>query len=380
MRRFLTGLAEIREGGSYQRFLRMVKALGENELSIYVYSTSPDPIRSKYVVWKYVLKHMPPPAKRILFFLLFPFIVFRHAVLGSTKNIIVFGPVYACFLLPLKLIRGCSVICMVRGILSEEYSLQKRSRGLVHLVASIEQIGFFSSDRIVTVSETFKTKLQSRFHVPPRKLVCLPNEIPDLKGEDIDVEHGVKIWERKTGNQGLRLFTGGIITPGKSYETIFQALSFLHAPFHLCIAGKPTYKLDHAYFGQLKRLAADLELENKLTWLGWLNRGKLLGVLAASHLFISASRHEGMSNILLEALALDVPCLAKDTPESLELIGSKELLFETPEDLAKLLQKFYSEESFAETVAEACKRAREKWTFNWENRLVAILTEDGFDA
>ena len=358
----------------------MVEALGKWEGGIYVYSTSPDPIRSRYVVWRHLLKHIPPPAKGILFFLFFPFIVFRHAVLGSTKNIIVFGPVYAWFLLPLKLIRSCSVICMVRGILSEEYALQRRSRGLIRLLTNVERIGFFSSDRIVTVSETFKAKLQSRFHVPPKKLVCLPNEIPDLKGEDVDIEYGKKIWEGKIGDRGLRLFAGGIITRGKSYETIFQALSILHVPFHLCIAGKPACKLDHAYFEQLKALTFDLGIENRVTWLGWLNRGKLLGVLAASHLFVSASRHEGMSNILLEALALDIPCLAKDTPESFELLGSKELLFQTPEDLAELLKKFYAEESFAEIIAIGCKRAKKRWTFNWENRLVAILTEDRIDA
>jgi len=371
---FLTGLAEIREGGSYHRFSRMIRALGDGGFKTYVYSTSPNVRKNKNVIWKQILKYMPPFIRKGLFFLLFPFIALRYALFSNVRRFIAFGPVYACLLMPFKLSRRCLVICMVRGMLSNEYFLQERNRGLVHLISTLEYAGFFVSDRIITVSESFRKDIQHRYHINHKKVVCLPNEIPDLKDEDINFEYGEKVWEEKTDDHNLRLLTGGVITPIKNYESIFHALKNLDIPYHVCIAGKPANELDYQYFGQLKALAVDLKIEDKITWLGWLDRGKLLGVLKGSHLFISASHHEGMSNILLEALALDVPCMAKDTPESLELIGSKDLLFETSEDLAKLLKKYYSEEDFTKAVTKVCKRAKKKWTFDWDKKLIEMLT------
>ncbi|RTZ91420.1 MAG: hypothetical protein DSY91_05050, partial [Deltaproteobacteria bacterium] len=121
--------------------------------------------------------------------------------------------------------------------------------------------------------------------------------------------------------------------------------------------------------------AKKLGVEDRITWLGWLSRDKLLGTIKSSHLYLGASNHEGMSNILLEALAVGTPCVAKDTRESRELLGSDLLLFETPSELVEIIERYYHDEKYAEDIVERAKAARDSWTFDWDQKLLELFTK-----
>lgn len=60
----------------------------------------------------------------------------------------------------------------------------------------------------------------------------------------------------------------------------------------------------------LRARAEALGIDARVRWLGF--RGDLPSVLAASDLFVLASRNEGMANVMLEAMALRVPVVATD--------------------------------------------------------------------
>ncbi len=264
---------------------------------------------------------------------------------------------------------------MVRGMLSEEYGYQSRRRGLKLILRFVERLGFKVSDQIVVVSRTLGERIQRHFAVDKRKIVHLPNEIPSLSGQVVDVPYGERLWEEKLPGGGVRLFSGGVITAVKNFEMLFEAIKALSIPCHLCIAGMPASKPDHEYFIALKARAKRLGIEDRVTWLGWLSRDKLLGVIKSSHLYIGSSHREGMSNILLEALAVGTPCVAKDTRESRELLGSDLLLFETPSELVEIIERYYHDERYAEDIVERAKAARDSWTFDWDQKLLELFTK-----
>jgi putative glycosyltransferase (TIGR04348 family) len=101
----------------------------------------------------------------------------------------------------------------------------------------------------------------------------------------------------------------------------------------------------------------------RFRWLGALDRAATLATLARSRLCVSSSRHEGGSNAVSEALALDVPVLATAIPGNAGLLGEDHPgLFPVGDAgaLAGLLERAEGEPSFYEEL-RARGRAR-AWT------------------
>ena len=355
------------------RFLRMVSALTNRAYVVHVISTAENPLQHPNLRWHRIGAKFPSPLKDMLYFLTFlPYSLYVIIFLDA-KDIIAFGPIYAFLFLPASFCAKCRIYCMVRGMLSDEYTYQGRNHLLRSIVAIAERVGLSFSDRIIVVSQTLAERIVRRYGVQEEKIVHLPNEIPKVPAEEVDSEFGFRIWKECFPEEGLRIFTAGVITPIKNYEMLIEAVSLLKIPCHICIAGKPAFDVDKRYFNKLRSFVRNYGLEKHITWLGWVSRAKVLGVLKASDLFISTSHHEGMSNIVLEALALRVPCLSKNTPEALELLKEKTLTFETAQELAETIERFYSKKAFSQTVIEASNQARERWSFDWEAKLIQTL-------
>ncbi len=376
MKKVVTGLSEIRGGGSYHRFERMVRALAENGFQVTVLSMSPGKIRHPNVTWKRVGKWVPSFFKTMGFLLRFPFHVLGVLLTEGIREIIAFGPVYAALLIPVKLCKKCRIYCMVRGMLSDEYKFQGRNAIVQRGVFFLEKVGYALSDQIIVVSRVLGEKVHATSRGSRDKIVYLPNEIPDFSEQSVDLPYGRRVWNEIGDDEGLKIFTGGVITAIKNYELILHGLSLLIGrgiPFHLCVAGSPASQSDRAYFDKLKALVSELEIEAHVSWLGWLPRERLLGVLQCSDLYIGASHHEGMSNIFLEALALEVPCLAMKTPEALELLQAEGLLFGSPDELSDMVTRFCLDDAYAGRIAALSRHAKETWTFNWEHRLTELF-------
>ncbi len=377
MKRVVTGLSEIRGGGSYHRFERMVRALAENGFRVTVFSTSPGEIRHPNVIWRRVGWGKASFFKMMGFLLVFPFLVLGVSLKEGVRDVIVFGPVYAALLFPVKLCKRCRIYCMVRGMLSDEYKFQERNAMMQRGVLFLERVGFALSDRMIVVSRVLEEKVRATSRGSRDKIVYLPNEIPDLSEQSVDLPYGRRVWKEVGTGEEIKIFTGGVITAIKNYELILHGLSLLKGrgiPFHLCVAGSPASQPDRAYFDKLKVLVSELEMEPHVSWLGWLPRERLLGVLRCSDLYLGASHHEGMSNIFLEALALEVPCLAMKTPEALELLQAEGLLFSSPHELSEMVARFCLDKTYAGRIAALNRRTKETWTFNWEHRLTELFT------
>ena len=113
------------------------------------------------------------------------------------------------------------------------------------------------------------------------------------------------------------LVSMGRISRQKGFDVLIRALALLPGERNarLLIIG-PGPK---AGFKYLRAVAQDCGVADRVDFLGY--RANPFAILARADLFVSASRWEGASNALLEALAAGLPLVATDCPT-----GNKEIL------------------------------------------------------
>ena len=107
----------------------------------------------------------------------------------------------------------------------------------------------------------------------------------------------------------------GRLTRQKGYDVFLNAAAQViksYSEFHFIIIG------DGEDAKLLKQQANELQLENKVLFTG--SRSDVDRLITSLNLFVCSSRWEGLSTVLMEAMAAGIPILATDIP------GNKELL------------------------------------------------------
>jgi glycosyltransferase involved in cell wall biosynthesis len=163
-------------------------------------------------------------------------------------------------------------------------------------------------DFVVCVSASTATFAEATELIDTRKLRVIPNgvNLPELRGLSAPKA------------QPLRFGTLGTIKPVKGTDLLVDAFLRLatDVPAELCIAGgddrSPTWA------AALVRNAGESHLGQKIRFLGHLEDS--LSFLRTLDVFVLPSRSEGMSNALLEAMALGLPCIATDVGSNRELL------------------------------------------------------------
>jgi glycosyltransferase involved in cell wall biosynthesis len=121
----------------------------------------------------------------------------------------------------------------------------------------------------------------------------------------------------------------------------------------------------------LEATAAALGIRDRVQFDGWLSREDVRKAYQSATLLIHASSYEGMSNVILEALASGLPVAASQIPENTELIqdGKNGLLFDSAGDPAQLADRILPlfEDQIGWTRLSAAARATIEKRFSWNH-------------
>jgi glycosyltransferase involved in cell wall biosynthesis len=98
------------------------------------------------------------------------------------------------------------------------------------------------------------------------------------------------------------------VDPKKGLDLLIRALSGVSFPYRLQIAGTG----DEKYILELKELIAQLDMEEKVDWVGWKGSEDKFHFLAATDLFALTSRNENFAIVVIEALYAGTPVLISD--------------------------------------------------------------------
>ena len=177
------------------------------------------------------------------------------------------------------------------------------------------------------------------------KSVVIPNPI------------NVSIPERYDGIREKRIVAAGRLTSQKNFPMLIKAFSMLHGDF-------PEYRL--VIYGrgemldELKALAGKLAVEEYVDFPGFSDN--IFQDMLKSAVYVSSSDYEGMSNSMLEALAMGIPSVVTDCP-----IGGARMVIRNEVNgilvpvgdetaMSEGIRKILSDSEFAERIGkEACK-------------------------
>jgi glycosyltransferase involved in cell wall biosynthesis len=172
-----------------------------------------------------------------------------------------------------------------------------------------------------------------------------------------------------------RLLSVGRIVHQKGLDLAMRALGELkELSWEWRIVG------DGPHLHVLQALAKELGIENRVHFLGWQSREQLIKSYKQANVFLFPSRHEGMPNAMLEAMASGLPVIGSCIAGSEELVldGKTGYLFpsEDIESLQMALKKILGDPALREQMGKAA-RLHTETNYSWEStaRQYALLLE-----
>jgi glycosyltransferase involved in cell wall biosynthesis len=162
-----------------------------------------------------------------------------------------------------------------------------------------------------------------------------------------------------------RLLSVGRIVHQKGLDLAMHALGALkELDWEWRIAG------DGPEMEALQSLAQELGINDRVFFLGWQSRQQILESYRQANAFLFPSRHEGMPNAILEAMASGLPVIATCIAGSEELVAEGETGYLTPaEDIEALqgaLKKILSDSALRQQMGAASRRRVEE-NYSWES-------------
>ena len=243
----------------------------------------------------------------------------------------------------------------------------------------LQQLTLWRANAVLPVSRYTASLIRMpRLHKSGRVHV-LPN------GVDLETfeprERKAAIESKYNLQPGVRILNIGRLIPRKGFDMTIRAMALVQdRSVHFYIGGTGPYE------GTLRNLVAELGLEKRVTFLGFVADEDLVDVYNASDIFCMPSRAlplnvEGFGLTYLEAAACGVPSIGGRNSGAEDAIVHEAtgLLVdaESPEAIAEAIDRLSSDEELRRKLGEnALKRVRE--SFGWQHateRLLGVLRD-----
>lgn len=156
------------------------------------------------------------------------------------------------------------------------------------------------------------------------------------------------------------------VTPRKGIRFLIQAFKILSGRYdnaRLIIVGDGNEKQS------LEDLVQGLDLREKVEFAGVIAHENVFEYYRRANIFVLPSLNEGMSNVMLEALACGLPVVATNTGGTKELLtdGVNGLVvkMKDPDDLAEKIEKIILDSDLEKSMSLESRKLAEK--LSWEN-------------
>lgn len=199
-------------------------------------------------------------------------------------------------------------------------------------------------------------------------------ELAQMTSPDLDIAvipNGIdmEVFKPASGvnrSSPVRLLTVGRLVKQKNLPFLLNAISSINSPL------KEKIRLDIVGEGPersgLEKMIRDMGLTNWATVRGWLPKEKVLEFYQKASIFVLPSLEEGMPNVILEAMACELPVLASDVSGNCDLVlpGENGYLFALGhrEDFIYYLEKMSGDEALRRKMGKKSRQLASN--YKWE--------------
>jgi glycosyltransferase involved in cell wall biosynthesis len=235
----------------------------------------------------------------------------------------------------------------------------------------IEQFALQQAGKVLAVGQKVADVYQQTLK---REVVVLPNAVD----ENIGLSPGKRkeLRENLIGDAARKvLISVGRLSPDKAFIDLLNAFALVRQHFPktaLIIVGDGVLRAD------LEQQTKSLGLDGQVFWLG--TRNDVPRLLAASDLYVSSSRREGLSLSLLEAMMAGLPLVVTEVGEARNLIRNDAGIIvpsAAPDKLAAAVLEILNSGDLGKSLGQAgLARARAEYgAKQWFMRLMDIYDE-----
>ena len=191
---------------------------------------------------------------------------------------------------------------------------KRRYSWQIELLRKIQKYVAKRADKIITPSQYLK-KIVMGWGVPQEKIEVIYNasEIP------FQLDITKKEAKQKIKIEGDIILSIGRLVPWKGFSALIEIMPDLlqkNPNFQLVIGGEGPER------NNLESKIKKLQLEDKIKLIGQISHEKIPLYLKSADLFVLNTGYEGLSHIILEAMAVGVPIIATQIGGNPELIES----------------------------------------------------------
>lgn len=348
-------------GGFCKRLYRLLGALHDrgDSVTYFTLDIPPDsfPARVPVTIIPFPFRNRSGLLFWSLFFLWAPVYLAIQALRLRPERIVVFGAIYSSLMLPSKILSRARLVLFMRSLAFRIDDITGKSSLIRSLSAFVERVGIKSADVVICMTHAMAKEVSEFASLSQSQIPILPNNIDRF------------CLERSGRSDRFVVGTAGVLDARKNVGFLLDAFAgddLRRSNIDLIIAGDGPDK------SKLEQRARDLNLSN-VKFLGWVQDIKLF--LSQIDLLIHPSLHEGMPNVVMEALSVDIPVLASDTPENSELLGAGAQLFilTDKDKLRGVILECSRRGEVFDAICLASKRATGRFDFNWEERAVSLI-------
>lgn len=201
---------------------------------------------------------------------------------------------------------------------------------VIQQIKNIDNNSLIESKKIFTISENVSNRL--------RKFNNIESEVlyPPTKHED----------RYHHENYGDYIFVAGRLDPLKRVDLMIKAMKYVKSDIKFVIAGKGKY--EH----ELRKIAKEVEVENKVIFKGFVSDEELLELYGNCFAVYFAPKDEDYGFITIEAFKSKKPVITtKDSGGVLEFVKDRESGFITsndPKEIAEKVDCLYEDKSLCE--------------------------------
>ncbi len=379
-----------RRGGHCKRLYMMISALLKEGFEVHYVSAENFLIPAHPNLVAHIV---PLPIKKregfwfwLFFSLLAPFALLRASASKRPVAIAVFDPNYSLMAKLASLLCRTKIVLFMRAVPWRVHLADRRSEIVRSFLSLIDYSGLRAAHKVVAVTAAMQKELETHIPALRKRLVTLPNSVIYPEAFELDesacaapgvfdfwrsgfIARKREVAERfSLSEKNFFVVTVGELTERRNVETLVRAVGALEndrVQLIICGAGPEITRLE--------TISVGLGLTERVVFSGWLEDPTT--VVSGCDLFVFPSRHEGMSNSLLEAIGAGVAVIAADTPEMREVLQENQLLFEPGhvDNLARKLGELIEHRESLRRIQQICQDRSRLFCFDWGKEVVNLL-------